>query len=143
MSGLSFEHDLSDYRPRSWQYVKRDVDLVLLRVALLGAVGLRPVESVVLECALQVGQGLIEFFLGVKLPELQAARRDELIGRRAGGNAVGDNLADKVIGHRQKTQPDAGGGSFDIRLDIGKASGGEQGLHGIVQGLASQGVSKL
>jgi hypothetical protein len=60
---ITFHHDLSDDRTRSWFDSKSEVDLVLLREALLEGFYLRLVESIFIEDPLQVRQRPLELVL--------------------------------------------------------------------------------
>ncbi len=60
---IAFHHDLSDGRTRSWFDSEGEVDLVLLREALLGDSYLRLMESIFIEYPLQVRQRPLKLVL--------------------------------------------------------------------------------
>src|SRR5882724_4960220 len=99
---IPFHHDLSDDRPRPWFDSKSEVDLVLLRDALLGDFYLRLVKSIFIEYPLQVRQRPLELFLRVELPKLQTAAADQLVGGGIAGDTFRRNLADEIVGDRQE-----------------------------------------
>ena len=112
--------------------MERQINLVLLRSALNGDRNFRAVESVVLEHTLEICLRLVEFVLGVKFAELQAARGHELVRRRTAGNTVRGDLAYEIVRNGKETQSHASSRTVSLGLNVSEAAGGEQGLHGIV-----------
>ena len=115
------------------------VDLVLRFVALFGDGRFGLVKSIIFHHSLDARESAVEFLLRVKFAELQAGRAGQLVGGRIGGHTFDRHHADKVIGDGQKAQAHAGGGgAVRFGLNVGEASGGKKGLHGVVQVFARE-----
>jgi hypothetical protein len=137
IAGIAFGSNLADDCARAGNHMQRQVDLVLLLVALFGDRNLRLVEAVLLHYPFDAGQTAVEFFVAVEFSQLQAGGARELVRGGIVRNALDGQHAYEIIGNREKLQTDAGGfGAVGFGLNIGETSGGKKGLHGVVQTVA-------
>ncbi len=124
--------------------MKRDVDLMLLLVALLGGRDRATGEIRSLPESAACPPWLVELFLRIKLAQLQPGRARQLVLRRVGGDALDGHDADKKVGDGNEAEPDAGRlRAIHFRLNVGEASAGKQSFHGVVQVVARQRVADL
>ena len=49
----------------------------------------------------------------------------------------------EIVGHCEKAQSDAGGGSLGLRPNVSEAAGGEERVHGIAQSRAGKRLAKF
>src|SRR5436309_14792473 len=98
-------------------------------------------KPIVFERALYIGESPLQLLRRVKFSELETARSHNLSGGRTYGNSLRHHLTYEIVRHCNKANSHAIRRAVGLRLNIGKASGGKERLHGVVQGLAAESFS--